>query len=175
MKLRVLTAVAIVGALIIGAAVLFREAPGVPLPDNVEADSVVVEKSKHTMSLLKNGEVLRTYRVALGRGGPEPKSQEGDARTPQGAYHIDRHNPRSSFYRALHISYPNATDIAAASARGVSAGSDVEIHGIRNGLGWLGSLHRAVDWTAGCIALTDSEMDEVWRAVPDGTTVVIRQ
>jgi murein L,D-transpeptidase YafK len=169
MKLRVLTAVAIVGALIIGAAVLFREAPDVPLPDSVEADSVVVEKSKHTMSLLKNGEVLRTYQVALGRGGPAPKSREGDARTPQGAYHIDRHNPRSSFYRALHISYPNAT------ARGVSAGSDVEIHGIRNGLGWLGSLHRAVDWTAGCIAVTDSEMDEVWRAVPDGTTVVIRQ
>jgi murein L,D-transpeptidase YafK len=175
MKVRILTAVAIVGALIIAVAVQFLEEPRVPLPDHVQADSIVVEKSKHSMSVFKNGKVFRTYRVALGRGGPEPKSQEGDARTPQGAYYIDRRNPRSSFHRALHVSYPDATDVAAASARGVSAGSDVMIHGIRNGLGWLGRLHRAVDWTAGCIAVTDREMDEVWRVVPDGTPVVIKQ
>jgi murein L,D-transpeptidase YafK len=175
MKVRILTAVAIVGALIIAVAVQFLEEPRVPLPDHVQADSIVVEKSKHSMSVFKNGKVFRTYRVALGRGGPEPKSQEGDARTPQGAYYIDSRNPRSSFHRALHVSYPDATDVAAASARGVSAGSDVMIHGIRNGLGWLGRLHRAVDWTAGCIAVTDREMDEVWRVVPDGTPVVIKQ
>ena len=175
MKLRILIAVAIVGTLVIGVALPILEEPSVSLPDNVQVDSIVVEKSKHSISLLKSGEVLRTYRVALGRGGPEPKSRDGDARTPQGTYQIDSHNPRSSFYRALHISYPDATDVAAARARGVSAGGDVEIHGIRNGLGWLGSLHRAVDWTAGCIALTDREMDEVWRVVPDGTPIVIKQ
>jgi murein L,D-transpeptidase YafK len=175
MKLRILSAVAIVGALFLGGAVPFLEEPRAPLPDDLRADSIVVEKSKHSMSLLKNGEVLRTYRVALGRGGPEPKFQEGDARTPEGPYYIDSRNPRSSFYRALHVSYPNATDVAAARVRGVSAGSDVMIHGIRNGLGWLGRLHRAVDWTAGCIAVTDREMDEVWRVVPDGTPVLIKQ
>jgi murein L,D-transpeptidase YafK len=175
MKLWILTAVAIVGALIIGGAAPFLEESNAPLPDHVQADSIVVEKSKHSMSLFRNGEVLRTYRVALGRGGPEPKSQEGDARTPQGAYYIDSRNPRSSFHRALHVSYPNAPDIAAARNRGVSAGSDVMIHGIRNGLGWLGRLHRTVDWTAGCIAVTDREMDEIWRVVPDGTPIVIKQ
>jgi murein L,D-transpeptidase YafK len=175
MKRRILAAVAIVGAVTIGGAVPFLEEPAVPLPDQVLADSIVVEKSKHSMSLFKNGELLRSYRVALGRGGPEPKSQEGDARTPQGAYLIDSRNPRSGFHRALHVSYPSAADVAAARARGVSAGSDVMIHGIKNGLGWLGRLHRMVDWTAGCIAVTNREMDEVWRVVPDGTPVVIRQ
>jgi murein L,D-transpeptidase YafK len=145
-----------------------------PLPDNVFADSIVVEKSAHRMSLFKSGEPLRTYKIALGRGGPERKSQEGDARTPEGAYYIDSRNPQSGFHRALHVSYPDANDVAAAHARGVSAGSDVMIHGIRNRLGWLGSLHRLVDWTAGCIAVTDSEMDEIWRVVPDGTPIVIK-
>jgi murein L,D-transpeptidase YafK len=175
MNLRILTAAAIVGALILGGAVPFLEEPRAPLADDVKADSIVVDKSQHSMSLLRDGAVLRTYRVALGRGGPEPKSQEGDARTPQGAYRIDSRNPRSSFHRALHVSYPSATDVAAARARGVSAGSDVMIHGIRNGLGWLGRLHRMMDWTAGCIAVTDREMDEVWRVVPDGTPIIIKQ
>jgi murein L,D-transpeptidase YafK len=174
MKLRSLSAVAIAAVLIVGGAVPFLEEPRPPLPDGVQADSIVVEKSKHSMGLFRNGELVRTYRVALGRGGPDPKSQEGDARTPQGSYTIDSRNPRSSFHRALHVSYPDASDIAAARARGVSAGSDVMIHGIRNGLGWLGRLHRSLDWTAGCIAVTDREMDEVWRVVPDGTPIVIK-
>jgi murein L,D-transpeptidase YafK len=175
MKRRILISSSIVGALIVVGAPQFREDHRAPLPDDLMADSVIVEKSLHRMHLFKDGELLRTYRVALGRGGPEPKSQEGDARTPQGAYFIDNRNPRSGFHRALHISYPNATDSAAARARGVNAGSEVEIHGIKNGLGWIGRLHRAVDWTEGCIAVTNREMDEIWRVVPDGTPVVIKQ
>jgi murein L,D-transpeptidase YafK len=170
----IFTAIAIIGALSIAGAVPFLEEPRTSLPDQVIADSIVVEKSTHRMSLLKDGQVLRTYRVSLGRGGPEPKSREGDARTPEGMYFIDRRNPRSCCHLALHISYPSAADVAAARARGISPGSDIEIHGIRNGLGWLGTWHRAMDWTSGCIAVTNSEMDEIWRVVPDGTPIVIR-
>ena len=169
-----LTTIAIIGALSIVWAVPFRDAPQMPLPDDLTADSIVVEKSAHRLSLYKDGQVLRTYRVALGRGGPEPKAREGDARTPEGTYVVDRRNPHSCCHLALHISYPSAADVAAARARGVSAGSDIEIHGLRNGLSWLGRFHRIMDWTHGCIAVTDSEMDEIWRVVPDGTPVVIR-
>ena len=175
MKRSILTATAIVSALMMIAAVPFLDEPRAPLPDRLTADSILVEKSLHRLSLFKDGELLRTYRVALGRGGSEPKSREGDARTPEGAYFIDHRNPHSVAHRALHISYPSTTDVAAARARGVNAGSDIEIHGIRNGLGWLGRLHRAFDWTAGCIAVTNGEMDEIWRIVPDGTPIVIRQ
>src|SRR5215475_10842779 len=141
---RVFTAIAIIGALSIAGAVPFLGEPRTPLPDRLVADSIVVEKSSHRMSLFKDGQVLRTYPVSLGRGGPEPKSREGDARTPEGTYFIDRRNPRSCCHLALHISYPNAADVATARTRGVSAGSDVEIHGMRNGLGWLGRWHRAM-------------------------------
>ena|ERR1700730_15933135 len=175
MKRRFLTVLAILGALAVAGAVTFLEERRAPLSDDLKADTIVVEKSMHRMSLFKDGELLRTYQVALGRGGPEPKSREGDARTPQGAYVIDSRNRRSGFHRALHVSYPGAADVAAASARGVDAGSDVMIHGIKNGLGWLGRLHRAVDWTAGCIAVTNREMDEVWRLVPNGTPILIKQ
>lgn len=170
----VFIATAIIGGSSIAGAVPFLEEPQTPLPDQMMADSVVVEKSTHRISLFKDGQVLRSYRVSLGRGGPEPKSREGDARTPEGTYFIDRRNPRSCCHLALHITYPSGADVAAARARGVSAGSDVEIHGIRNGLGWLGRWHRAMDWSSGCIAVTNREMDEIWRVVPDGTPIVIR-
>jgi murein L,D-transpeptidase YafK len=173
MKRHILIAVAFVCAMSIAWAVPFLGVSQPPLSSDTTADSVVVEKSMHRLILFKNGQALRTYRVALGRGGPEPKVREGDARTPEGTYFIDRRNPHSCCHLALHISYPNATDVAAARARGVSAGSDIEIHGLRRGLGWLGRFHRVVDWTHGCIAVTDGEMDEIWRAVPDGTPVVI--
>ena len=84
----------------VGGTVFALEEPVTPLPDNVLADSIVVEKSTHERSLFKNGKLLRTYNVALGRGGPERKSQEGDARTPEGAYYIDSRNPQSGFHRA---------------------------------------------------------------------------
>jgi murein L,D-transpeptidase YafK len=174
MKHHVLIAVAFVGAFLLTSATPFIGTLRGRLPDNVTADSVLVEKSTHRMSLVKNGRVLRTYRVALGRGGPEPKSRQGDARTPEGSYVIDRHNPQSCCHLALHISYPNAGDVAAARARGVKPGSDIEIHGLSKAMDWLGGWHRARDWTHGCIAVTNNEMDEIWRAVPDGTPIVIR-
>jgi murein L,D-transpeptidase YafK len=165
---------AVVGALAIAAAALFPGERQTPLPDGVRADKLVVIKSAHRMTLYKDGEPLRTYRVSLGRGGLAPKSREGDALVPEGAYSIDHHVSNSQFHLALYISFPNADDTAAARAHRVGAGSDIEIHGLPNGLGFIGSWHRVLDWTAGCIAVTNSEMDEVWRVVPDGTRVFIR-
>ena len=133
-----------------------------------------MDKSKRTLSLLKDGEVIRSYRVALGRNPRDHKIQEGDGRTPEGQYRIDRRNAASGFYRALHVSYPNAADRERASKNRVSPGGDIMIHGIKNGFGWVGRLHRLVDWTNGCVAVTDEEMREIWNAVPDNTAIEIR-
>ena len=118
--------------------------------------------------------MIKSYRVSLGRNPLGPKQQEGDKRTPEGLYRIDKRNEKSGFHRALHVSYPESRDFAAAAARGVSPGGDIMIHGLHNGLGWMGKLHRLVDWTAGCIAVTDPEIEEIWAAVPDGTPVEIK-
>ena len=95
-------------------------------------------------------------------------------KTPEGIYKIDGRNPQSNFHLALHISYPSDEDDKRAAARGVSAGLDIMIHGIQNGRGWIGAFHRWNDWTAGCIAVTDEEIEELWRVTPDGTTIEIR-
>jgi murein L,D-transpeptidase YafK len=137
-------------------------------------DAVLVEKAARRLTLMSGGGAVRTYSVALGREPVGPKVQEGDNRTPEGAYVIDRRNPSSAFHRALHVSYPNPSDAQRAAELGVSPGADIMIHGIRNGLGWLGPAHRLLDWTRGCIAVTDSEIEEIARLVPDGTPVEIR-
>ena len=126
------------------------------------------------MTLLANGNVLKIYKVALGKGSGNAKQREGDHETPEGSYIIDSRNTHSRFHRALHISYPNAEDLKRAQAEGVAPGGQIMIHGIQKGLGWLGSLQQKIDWTDGCVAVTDSEIDEVWRLVPIGTTVEIR-
>jgi murein L,D-transpeptidase YafK len=145
-----------------------------PLPPGIIADRVLVEKAARRLTLLRNGTPLKTYRMALGRAPVGPKEQEGDHRTPEGVYVIDLHKEDSDFHRALHISYPEQRDLDQAAARGVAAGCDIMIHGIRNGLGWIGAFHRRTDWTAGCLAVTDFEIEEIWRAVPDGTPIEVR-
>ena len=145
-----------------------------PLPSNITADRVIVEKAARRLTLLRDGTPLKSYRVALGRAPVGPKEQEGDRRTPEGIYSIDFHKEDSDYHRALHVSYPEQRDIERAAAAGVPPGCDIMIHGIRNGLGWIGAFHRRSDWTAGCIAVTDFEIEELWRAVPDGTPIEIR-
>lgn len=145
-----------------------------PLPSNITADRVLVEKASRRLTLLRKGTPLKTYRVALGRASVGPKEQEGDQRTPEGHYLIDFHKEDSDFHRALHVSYPEQRDVDQAVAHGIPAGCDIMIHGIRNGLGWIGAFHRRTDWTAGCIAVTDFEIEEIWRAVPDGTPIEIQ-
>jgi murein L,D-transpeptidase YafK len=117
---------------------------------------------------------LRTYSIAIGRSPVGAKTRSGDHKTPEGNYVIDAKKSNSRFHRALHLSYPSQTDRERAQAAGVDPGGDVEIHGIENGLGWIGSLHRKLDWTDGCIAVTDGEMDEIWIRVTVGTPIEIR-
>lgn len=139
-----------------------------------QADKILIVKSAHTLTLMSGNQVLRTYKVSLGGNPIGPKTRKGDHRTPEGEYAIDAKKEHSRFYRALHISYPGPGDQQRARAGAFDPGGDVEIHGIENGLGWIGSFHRTIDWTDGCIALTDSEMDEIWNAVKVGTRVEIK-
>jgi murein L,D-transpeptidase YafK len=145
-----------------------------PLAPDARADRVVVDKSERTLVLLAGGRALKTYHVSLGGSPAGHKRREGDERTPEGAYVLDYRNPSSSAHRSLHVSYPDSADVARARAAGVAPGGMIMIHGIWNGLGWIGRLHRLVDWTDGCIAVTNAEMDEIWRAVPDSTPIEIR-
>jgi murein L,D-transpeptidase YafK len=139
-----------------------------------KADSVLIFKKAHVLELLAGGRVIRTYRVALGRGGLAPKEREGDRRTPEGHYVIDARNAKSRFHRALQISYPNAADRERAARLGVSPGGAILIHGLLSGIGWIGYAHRLYDWTSGSVAVTNREMDEIWKLVPVGTPVEIR-
>ena len=138
------------------------------------ADSVVVEKSLRRLTLYSGGLAVRTFDVALGQKPTGAKEQIGDYRTPEGLYAIDGRNPFSKYHKGLHISYPNAADLTRAHAMGVTAGGDVMIHGLPNGEGAIGSDHRAYDWTNGCVAVTDEEIDEIWNEVPIGTPVRIK-
>ncbi|MFP5226557.1 MAG: murein L,D-transpeptidase family protein [Acidobacteriota bacterium] len=137
------------------------------------ADRVLVLKSAHILELLNHGEIIRTYKVALG----DPKGQKvqrGDKKTPEGLYFVDAKNPHSLFHRALHLSYPNAEDRARARRLGVNPGGDIEIHGLPKQYAWMGAAHRTIDWTTGCIAVTNPEIDEIWDDVAVGTPVEIR-
>jgi len=141
-------------------------------PLQQRASKILVLKTEHKLLLLDaTNSIIRTYSIAIGRGGLEPKRVQGDHKTPEGFYVVDRHKRDRRFHRALHVSYPNDADRERARTE---PGGDIMIHGIQNGLGWIGSLHRVVDWTDGCIAVTDSEIEEIWSAVPDGTPVEIR-
>lgn len=148
-----------------------------PAPGNLgappaAADLVLVDKSDRTLTLLRQGRAMRTYTgLQLGAAPAGHKRFEGDERTPEGRYTIDTRNPQSAFHLSLRISYPSAADRAFAQARGRSPGGDIFIHGQPNGL-LAGRMPG--DWTDGCIALANAEIEELWRAVPDGTPIDIR-
>ena len=136
-------------------------------------DRVVINKSRRELLLLSGASVLRSYRVALGFDPVGHKLQEGDGRTPEGRYTIDWRNPRSAYHLALRISYPNQADRQRAAELGVDPGGDIMIHGLPNGVDPAGRGHPERDWTRGCIAVADAEMDEIWNLVADGATVEI--
>lgn len=144
-----------------------------PLPAGVVADKILIEKGLRRLTLFRQGKPLKTYQVALGRNPQGKKTEEGDCRTPEGTYTIDRRKQHSKYCRALHISYPSPSDVAQAKARGVSPGDDVMIHGLPNALSFVGKLHLIRDWTLGCVAVTNPEIEEIWRVVPDGVVVEI--
>ena len=138
------------------------------------ADKVLIEKKERRLTLLSKGEVIKTYKIALGGNPVGPKERQGDNKTPEGTYIIDSRNRDSGYHLSLHISYPNEKDKIRAKELGVSPGGDIMIHGIKNGLSWVGASHAEVDWTKGCIAVKDEEMEEIYKLVPNGTIVEIR-
>lgn len=141
----------------------------------VPVDRVLIEKKERRLTLLSKGRVLKTCQIALGGNPNGPKERQGDNKTPEGIYVIDSRNKNSRYHRSLHISYPNVKDKKRAKELGVSPGGNIMIHGIKNGLSWVGDLHTELDWTKGCIAVTDEEIEEIDRLVPNGTTVEIRR
>jgi murein L,D-transpeptidase YafK len=148
--------------------------PGLFARDLGPVDRVVVEKSGRRMTLYAGDEPVATYRIALGSDPTGHKTFLGDSRTPEGRYTLDYRNEDSQFYRSIHISYPNDADLAAAVASDVPPGGNIMIHGLPNGMGWAGPLYNLRDWTDGCIAVTNSDIEEIWRAVPNGTPIEIR-
>ena len=164
----------LLSALVLMALVLSGWSGEPALPKDAKADRVVVLKKERTLILLRDGKTLKTYKVALGGDPVGHKTRQGDHRTPEGVYVLDHRNAHSQFYRSIHISYPNAQDGARARKLGVPPGGDIFVHGLPNGYAWVGSSHRLKDWTDGCIAVTNEEIDEIWRVVPDGTPIEIK-
>ena len=138
------------------------------------ADKILIEKKERRLTLISKGKVLKTYKIALGGNPNGPKERQGDNKTPEGTYIIDSRNRGSRYHLSLHISYPNEKDKKRAKELGVSPGGDIMIHGIKNGFSWVGDFHTEVDWTKGCIAVTDEEIEEIDKLAPNGTIVEIR-
>jgi murein L,D-transpeptidase YafK len=143
-----------------------------PLPASAMADKVIVLKGDRKLLLMKGDEVLKTYIVSLGGNPIGGKIRQGDSKTPEGNYVLDRHNAHSQYHKSIHISYPNAEDVARARKLGVRPGGDVFLHGLPNDFRGPSGFG---DWTEGCIAVTSNqEMDEIWRMVADGTPIEIK-
>lgn len=137
-----------------------------------QAEFVLVDKSDRVLTLFADGKPYRNYvNLQFGDAPEGPKRIQGDERTPEGRYTIDYGNPRSAYHLSLHISYPDAADRAFAEARGRSPGGEIFIHGQPN---WLPAGRLPGDWTDGCIALANPEIEELWELVPDGTPIEIR-
>lgn len=151
-----------------------RQAPEMTSPGE-RADRLLVEKSKRLLTLFRDGSLIRSYRIALGSSPIGDKEHQGDSRTPTGRYVIDFKNARSAFHLSLRVSYPDASDRDAARRLGADPGGDIMIHGLPNGLGAIGPLHRLMDWTDGCIAVTNAEIKEIWAMTGVGTEIEIRE
>ena len=143
------------------------------IPDDACIDRIQVEKSQRKMHIYSRDKLIKTYHISLGRNPIGNKVREGDNRTPEGRYAIKDKIPHGQYYRYLRISYPDEKDRERAVSLGVDPGCDIMIHGLPYGYGWLGKLHLFRDWTYGCIALTNGEMDELYPLIDTGTPVEI--
>lgn len=167
----VLTLLALIGA----AALLWLRpaAPPPPLPPlSGPVDLILVEKSARRLSLIQDGHTVRTYRIALGFAPTGDKQRQGDGRTPEGRFTIDRRNAASAFHLSLGLDYPRPQDRARAKAAGLDPGGDIMIHGQPNRL--PDGLIVKGDWTAGCIAVSNADIKEIWDHAPTGTPVEVR-
>ena len=140
---------------------------------NNTIDSIIVLKSQRLMLLMKEGEIAKSYRISLGKNPIGNKTTEGDKKTPEGLYYIEYKKSDSKFYKALKISYPNEQDRQRSASLGVPPGGLIMIHGLPNDMESIGKFHRRIDWTDGCIAVTNEEIDEIWDMVPIGIPVYI--
>lgn len=163
------------GAMIIlsGAAVYYF-LPEKKIPPHKGIDTLVVLKSRRLMQAYSDGRLIKSYKIALGGDPVGDKESDGDMRTPEGVYTINDKNPNSGYYKNLGISYPDKEDVDEAKKRNLDPGGNIKIHGIRNGFGFIGKFHRVMDWTAGCIAVTDEEMDELYAHVKIGVYIIIK-
>ena len=173
---RFLAWLALVAVLGLMAAMLFMPSERLPTlpppPLTGQVERIVIEKSARRMHLIQNGQTVRSYKIALGFSPDGDKERQGDGRTPEGEFTIDRRNDSSAFHLSLGLDYPQAHHRARAAAGGYSPGGDIFIHGQPNALSERFKL--GGDWTAGCIALTNAQMREVWAVTPIGTKVEIR-
>jgi len=149
--------------------------PLTSIPKGVVIDHIVVYKSGHRLQAFSQGRLVATYVMAIGKNPLGPKEYEGDLKTPEGIYTICDRNPNSAYHKNLGISYPNLTDRARAKQLGRPTGGDIKIHGLKNGRGYIGRFHRWRDWTNGCIALSNTEMDELYAHVQTGAVIEIKK
>lgn len=161
--------------LIIGAVIVFAvwNWASQPVSDLPPIDKIIIRKSVRKLEVYHNGELVKTYNIALGKNPIGHKQREGDYKTPEGKYFISYHNPKSSYHLSLRISYPNEQDKLNAQKIGVSPGGDIMIHGLPNRAPFIGKLHNLTDWTQGCIAVNNQEIEEIYAAVKDGTPIEI--
>ena len=145
----------------------------IPIVSMPQADEVIVHKAERRLYLMQNGRVLRSYRIALGLDPQGPKERAGDFRTPEGRYLLTRRNPRSDYFLSIQVSYPNADDMRRAQREHVDPGGSIMVHGLPNALSHKPSYYAKSDWTDGCIALSDSDMVEVWLMTRDNTPIEI--
>ncbi len=169
-KITKLASLALCTLAVVSLHALSADNPVLPVP--VMADKVLVLKSERKLLLMKGNEVLKTYTVSLGANPVGFKVREGDHKTPEGSYVLDRHNSHSLYHKSIHISYPNTDDVVRARKLGVPTGGDLFIHGLPND--YEGPTQELGDWTEGCIAVTNAEIEEIWRVVADGTPIEIK-
>ncbi|MBX9977317.1 MAG: L,D-transpeptidase family protein [Alphaproteobacteria bacterium] len=137
-------------------------------------DAIVIDKEKRTMTIFSNEKPIKAYTIALGFSPKGHKEKEGDGKTPEGSYTICAKNTKSQFHLSLKISYPNQEDRDNAKAKGVTPGSDIMIHGLGKVFSWMGSFHTKRDWTLGCVAVTNKEIEEIFASTKVGTPVDIK-
>ena len=149
--------------------------PTQKIPESAVIDRIIVLKSRHKLLAYSSGKLVADYKISIGKNPLGAKEFEGDNRTPEGIYTINGKNSNSQYFKNLGVSYPNQRDTRHAKQTGKPAGGNIKIHGLKNGLGYIGKFHRWKDWTNGCIALTNREVNELYDHTPVGTVIEIRK
>lgn len=155
-------------------ALTYNYYPEPKLARGASVDSLVVYKAENKMAVFERGKLLKTYKVSFGASPTGHKEFEGDEKTPEGIYTINDKNPNSGYHKNLGVSYPNKMDMENARKLGKPAGGDIKIHGLRNGIGFIHKFQRWFNWTNGCIALTNNEVDELYSSVKIGAKINIK-